>query len=32
MMRSYLMVIFAGMTAIFLYNFFAFLLRSLEIP
>lgn len=28
-MRSYLMVIFAGMTAIFLYNFFAFLLRSL---
>lgn len=29
MMRSYLMVIFAGMTAIFLYNFFAFLLRSL---
>ena len=29
MMRSYLMVIFAGMTAIFLYNFFASLLRSL---
>lgn len=29
MMRSYLMVIFVGMTAIFLYNFFASLLRSL---
>ena len=29
MMRSYLIVIFAGMTAIFLYNFFASLLRSL---
>lgn len=29
LMREYLMVIFAGMAAIFLYNFFAALLRSL---
>ena len=29
LMHEYLIVIFAGLTAIFLYNFFAFLLRSL---
>lgn len=30
-MRSYLMIIFAGMTATFLYNYYACLLRSLSL-